>query len=378
MVYNVNYNELAKGLNPIAFAKYLEDTGWSHFRTKRKDVRVFQKEKDKFYQVTIPMEDTLSDYNEALYQACKTVAECEDRPLEGLFLYLLNPNADILKIRIEKKNAVSGSILLDDAIGVYENAKRLLGAAAQDVIKPAAFHQGRMDSKITSFLSGCRFGQTEVGSYVVSVICPMTEMREGEFHQLELFEDEQEGETNFTRQVTTKVVKSIQKLKDRIDDGQYNLADTSTEDRISANFYEALLGINLEQEGTRIEFIPEWAPGHKMTEELPAKVSLSHRYYQPIHATVTKMKGSIKKNRKIVGRIKRLEATADVENREAGKVTVVYIDDNNRARTVIAKLEKDDYSRAIEAHAKGWYVEIVGEMSGRRASEVECQSFNVL
>ena len=378
MVYSVNYSELAKELNPIAFTKYLEDTGWIHFQTKRKDVRIFQKESDRFYQVTIPMEDTLSDYNEALYQACQTVAECENRPLEQVFLYLLNPNADILKIRIEKKNIESGSILLDDAIGVYENAKRLLGAAAQDVIKPAAAHQGRMDTKITSFLSSCRFGQTEVGSYVVSVICPMTEMREGEFRQLELFEDEKEDEMNFTRQVTTKVLRSIQKLKDRIDNGQYNLADTSLEDGISANFYEALLGINLEQEGTKIEFMPEWAPNLKVTEELPVKVALSHSYYQPIHATVTKMKGNIKKNRKIVGRIKRLEATADLENREAGKVTVVYIDDNNKAKTVIAKLEKDDYNRAIEAHAKGWYVEIVGEMSGGRAREIDCQSFNVL
>ena len=153
-----------------------------------------------------------------------------------------------MKIRIEKKNIESGSILLDDAIGVYENAKRLLGAAAQDVIKPAAVHQGRMDTKITSFLSSCRFGQTEVGSYVVSAICPMTEMREGEFRQLELFEDEKEDEMNFARQVTTKVLRSIQKLKDRIDNGQYNLANTSSEDGISANFYEALLGINLEQE----------------------------------------------------------------------------------------------------------------------------------
>ena len=305
------------------------------------------------------------------------MAECEGRSLEQLYLYLLNPNADILKIRIEKKEIEPGNILLDDAIAVYENAKRLLGAAAQDVLKPTAFHQGRMDTTITSFLSNCRFGQTEGGSYVVSVICPMTEVAEGEVRQLELFEDETE-ETNFTRQVTTKVVKSIQKLKSRIDDGQYNLAETSTEDGISANFYEALLGINLDQEGIRVDFVPEWAPGIKVEENLPQKISLSHSYYQPIHATVTQLKGSIKKKRKIVGRIKKLEASADIESRKAGKISVVYVDDANKAKTVIARLDKNDYDKAIEAHTKGWYVEIIGDMSDGRGSEIECESFNVI
>jgi len=377
MVYNVDYSELANRINPIVFAKYLEDTGWSKFQTKRKDIRIFQKDSGEFFQVTIPMDDTLADYKDALYLACKKVAECEGRSLEQLYLYLLNPNADILKIRIEKKEVEPGSILLDDAIGVYENAKKLLGAAAQDVLKPAALHQGRMETAITSFLSNCRFGQTEVGSYVVSVICPMTEVEEGEVRQLELFEAEKDG-ANFTRQITTKVVKSIQKLKSRIDDGQYNLSETSVEDQISANFYEALLGINLGQEGIKVDFMPEWSPSLKMTETLPEKITLSHSYYQPIHATVTQMKGSVRKNRKIVGRIKRLEATADIESRKAGKISVVYVDDNNKAKTVIAKLDKDDYDRAIEAHTKGWYVEIVGPMSDGRGSEIECESFNVI
>ena len=239
------------------------------------------------------MDDHLADYKTALYEACKTVAEYEKRSLEQLFLYLLNPGADILKIRIEKKEVEPGNILLDDAIGVYENAKKLLGAAAQDVLKPATLHQGRMDTKITSFLSNCRFGQTEVGSYVISVICPMTEDDDGEIRRIELFEDKTE-ETNFTRQITRKVIRNIQKLKSRIDDGQYNLAETSKEDGISANFYEALLGMNLSQEGIRVDFIPEWAPCLKMEESLPQSISLTHHYYQPIHATVTQLKGSIR------------------------------------------------------------------------------------
>ena len=61
MVYNIDYSELSNRINPIVFAKYLEDTGWTQFRTKRKDIRVFQKECKSFFQATIPMDDTLTD-----------------------------------------------------------------------------------------------------------------------------------------------------------------------------------------------------------------------------------------------------------------------------------------------------------------------------
>lgn len=45
----------------------------------------------------------LHDYKKAMYQAVVTVAEAEHKSVEQVMLYLLNPNTDILKIRLEKK-----------------------------------------------------------------------------------------------------------------------------------------------------------------------------------------------------------------------------------------------------------------------------------
>ena len=71
-------------IDPMALAGYLENIGWSHFDTKRTDIRIYQKEHGKFFQVTIPMSNRLADYNDALREACKKVAECE-----GITLYAL-------------------------------------------------------------------------------------------------------------------------------------------------------------------------------------------------------------------------------------------------------------------------------------------------
>ena len=42
MIYSVNFLDLTEKINPLAFSKYLNDTGWNLFQTKRKDVKVYQ------------------------------------------------------------------------------------------------------------------------------------------------------------------------------------------------------------------------------------------------------------------------------------------------------------------------------------------------
>ena len=378
MIYKLDYKELVNKINPFIFNKYLKATGWSVFNTKRADIKILQKKTDKLYQITIPLDTDLADYKESMLYAVQTLAGYEKRALDEMFLYLLNPNSDILKIRIEKDGVEAGSILLDDAIKVYENAKKLLGAAAQDVIKPAQYHQGRMDATVTEFLNRCRFGQTQVGSYIVSVICPMTQTDgKGNFWQIELFDDVSLAADSFTRKVTKKVMTGITTVKTQIDDDQFSVTPSNENEQISVNFYEALAGMNLDNEGTKVEIASEWAPTFPVDSKTPQKISLNHNYYKPLSSIIAKMKENVTRKTQIVGKVKKLEAVPEVEKRSAGKITLVYIDDNGKARSATTSLDKSDYDKAIEAHTNGWYVEVVGELTGRRG-EIQCESFNVI
>lgn len=378
MIYKLDYKELVNKINPFIFNKYLKATGWSVFNTKRADIKILQKKTDKLYQITIPLDTDLADYKESMLYAVQTLAGYEKKALDEMFLFLLNPNSDILKIRIEKDGVEAGSILLDDAIKVYENAKKLLGAAAQDVIKPAQYHQGRMDATVTEFLNRCRFGQTQVGSYIVSVICPMTQTDgKGNFWQIELFDDVSLAADSFTRKVTKKVMTGITTVKTQIDDDQFSVTPSNENEQISVNFYEALAGMNLDNEGTKVEIASEWAPTFPVDSKTPQKISLNHNYYKPLSSIIAKMKENVTRKTQIVGKVKKLEAVPEVEKRSAGKITLVYIDDNGKARSATTSLDKSDYDKAIEAHTNGWYVEVVGELTGRRG-EIQCESFNVI
>ena len=381
MIYSVNFMDLTEKISPLAFAKYLKDMGWEQYQSKRQYIKIFQYEKnDDFFQVIIPTEKKLNDYKEAMYKAVVTVAEAENKSVEQVLLYLLNPNTDILKIRLEKKDVEAGNIFFDDAIRMYENAKRLLAATALDILHSKKYHQGRMDDCVLKFLSSCRFGQTEIGSYVVSVVCPFAELDENEdYKQLSIFSDEEQCANSLTRQVTSRVMKNISFIKNQIDNGEMDKLILQDEDKIiSANFYEALGGLNLDSNGADVEFIAEWSPIVKNADCVKSRILLTHDYYQPIETTIERLKDETNKSTRIIGRIKKLESSPDVQKRKIGKITVVYLDENDKRKTVTVNLNKNEYDKAIKAHERGFHVEIVGEISCGRNASMTCESFAVI
>ena len=67
-----------------------------------------------------------------------------------------------------------------------------------------------------------------------------------------------------------------------------------------------------------MEFIAEWSPIVKNTINVRNRIMLTHDYYQPIETTIGKLKGEANKLTKIVGRIKVLNSSPDVQKRNRG------------------------------------------------------------
>ena len=102
MIYSINFLDMTEKLSPLAVCKYLEDMKWSLFPFKREDIKVFQTSvKDHLVQVRVPLDKDLLDYKESMFDTIQTVAEVEQKSVEQVMLFLLNPNTDILKIRLE-------------------------------------------------------------------------------------------------------------------------------------------------------------------------------------------------------------------------------------------------------------------------------------
>lgn len=104
MIYSVNFLDMVEKLNPHAVCKYLEQTGWNKFPFKRTDIKIYQMMvSDELFQVTVPLDRELCDFKTTMYDTVNRIAEYEHKSVEQVMLYLLNPNTDIIKIHLDKK-----------------------------------------------------------------------------------------------------------------------------------------------------------------------------------------------------------------------------------------------------------------------------------
>ncbi len=78
---------------------------------------------------------------------------------------------------------------------------------------------------------------------------------------------------------------------------------------------------------------------------------------------IEKIKEKTKKQTEIIGKISRLKAAPSVDNRNGGEVVIIFLNENNRAKSVKAFLCKEDYEKAVDAHQYGKMVKIIGTLT---------------
>ena len=385
MIYSVNFEELAEKIEYTDVAKYLYDLGWSQVPSNRNMVQVFQMENQYgFFQADLPTSRSLRDYGPAMYRTIKQIAQSFCKSVEQVILELLNPLSDILRLRIDEPTISGGSILFGDAINLYDNAKKLIQATAMDIISPRWRHSGQPKKSIIDFVNNCRFGQTEIGSYVVSVVCPIAKIDDNDqIAKLPIYSEGEECADSFTRKVVNKLITSVQAVKEAIDQGESDRIirpGSYPDDCISVDFLKALGGINIYRSGSTLDIAAKYAPTIKNNTLDNPSVSIGSEYYEPINALVNKDKSpQEKENEKAYfGQIQSLDAPPDLAARRKGKITLVFLEDKRKTKAS-AILQREDYDAAIEAHKDGKTVKLMGAMSGQPGKKkIECRYFEVM
>ena len=136
MIYSTDLTEISGKINHLNIIKYVSDLHWVKYTGKVKEgLSIYQKTvNERFYQINIPCDKSFYDYAIAMRKVVSILALTEKKSEEQIILELLNPLSDILRFRDISDSVENGSILLEDGIRLFENAKRLVLSAAQDVV----------------------------------------------------------------------------------------------------------------------------------------------------------------------------------------------------------------------------------------------------
>jgi len=382
MIQNHALLDLAGKLNFISVAQFLREMNWKKV-AEWKHCNVFQfTHKEQLWQVNIPNERELHDYNRAMRDVVVTLAEVYNKTEEQIFMELQNPSADILRIRLENDQNQSGSLSVEEAIQLYSNTRKLVTAAAMDVVCPRR-HYTNYTNQVKEFVEKCRFGQTEVGSYVVSLICPITPFDEEEnTTQKSLMDDKKISGNSFTRQVMNKIMTSAEMVRNSIGSGGlkeilYTEKASENASGVSLNFIEALGGIGIYKNHCRMDLGVQWCSTVHSNRSSIDKISLTHDYFPSIKEVVDQWKKQSRSMDMYVGRIKKLASESDLQKRTQGIITLVFLDEKG-TKTADVTLSKEDYDRAVIAHRDGKYVKIYGEISGTKHKKIKCNNFSII
>jgi len=382
MIYSTDLKDMAGNIKHVDMAKYLCDLNWHEVPSKRERVRVFQlKTNNELFQVDLPTSKDLRDYSIAMYRATESIACSLRKSVEQVILELVNPLSDILKLRIVEPNIENGSVLVEDAINLYDNAKKLLAATAMDVLHPQLYHAGRFDNVVTEFVNSCRFGQTEIGSYIVSIVCPICVINNNQVQKRTIHDRKEESARSFTREIINKLIKSVNMVRGDIEQGVLDkrfTVDVDSQNVVSVNFLEALNGINIYRDDSQLNITAEYASILQENTLANASASINHDYYEPISSIVKKVKIPAESEKTVFGQITRLAAAPDSATRTGGSINIVFLNEARKVSNATVMLSKSDYDAAIEAHREGKTVRIVGSMSGMRSKKIDYRNFEVL
>lgn len=384
MASNLVSDGLIDKLQPATVEHYAEVTGWQRVDGVPNNIALFHKASNtpggRTLEILIPRNRSFADFDERLAEAVETLSLVERLTPVEMLNNVIAPS-DAMRFRIASPETVSGLIPLTEGVDFYRGIKRTFSAAACDLFDPQSYHARLYRSESEEYLAGCRLGQTQVGSYIATVMCPINPPLRGlGVNTSSLFPEI--SETEFYRAVTTRVMESLEAIQVKLDRGdtQLLIRPEEKEVKISGNFFEALTLMRPEPKASDLEVSISWSHKVGFTPDVPTTITILESYFPELEVVAASLRPDYQpEERQLVGKVLALYGDQNEENLMEGEIILRFFDEE-KLNDVRVQLEPKDYELACDAHKLGKYVEIIGrlERRGRLYEMFKYQIFAVL
>lgn len=351
-------------ITPIDLRDFLKSQGWSVLEQALADrLFVFSSPDFPRRQLVFPMDLTAPDYAETVDLIAGKLCELMGISRNLLIARLFSVRDDVLRFRIFN-GANDYDLPLSFASSFITNAEKLLKAAACTVLRPRPHHPRLSLSEANQLIEKSRFGQTERGSYVVRVSCPL--------HALEVQGslEMDDSDAPFVRQVTLSLNQALHQLTSAIEaDSIDSLVDSiraSASPLVSSNLCEALSGMHDDQMDNSLDLTFDWSVlRHLPPQTRTQPIRIQRDYFARVEEIRRELR-SVEREQQdtFIGTVERLDGEMGNDGRRSGAVVLAVLlaeeGESVRARTV---LTPEQYAIADKAHmTNGAYVRVTGKL----------------
>ncbi|NNM60730.1 MAG: hypothetical protein HKM03_01015 [Steroidobacteraceae bacterium] len=349
-----------RGLKPLEVVQYLRAKGWQQEGDLGSKATLWVTGGDTDDEIILPMRRELGDFDLRMSEVLRTLEKVEARSQLDILRDLQAASSDLIRIRAPTGNTADGTIPIEAAVTFVERARDLMLAAACAAIDKRSYFATRKPSQATDYLDQVRMGQTERGSFVLTILSPVTPLLKpadtGSLFPAEPPEP-------FERSVTRTLALSLAAVRAAADmaaaQGNPKAFIDAVGQGVSANLCEALVGLAQISPSDGLDIGISWSPNRAIAASTPQRVTLPAD-------TIPLLKEAARLFRE-TGPVEDFELQGGVvglsrpEGTAIGRVTVAgFIE--GRARKVLLDLVEPDYTTAIRAHEEEAIVLCTGEL----------------
>lgn len=263
-------------LDPKTIEVYLLAHGWeARRRTEMFSTWSRAVEHGSREQLFLPLSEEPADYEDRLGEVVRVLSNAERRDPEIVATNLRYAAADLVRVKLMSPSVGPGELPIEDGRRLFDGARDMMWAAACAAVQPRANFGPRAPAAAKDYLDGVRLGQTESGSYVVTVISDVTPPDQ----QALVPSDAAHFDVPFERRVTTRLVEALTATHlaaGRVLSEQASIGDSFegvVDEGVSANLCAAIARIGEEQVAASVDVSVDWAASRPSITELSPTVS---------------------------------------------------------------------------------------------------------
>ncbi|WP_157056357.1 hypothetical protein [Pseudorhodobacter aquimaris] len=351
-------------INATDLRDFLKGNGWV-VNTAALDDELYVLENPDYArrQLVFPVQQSAADFIDSTLSVVEKFAELTGETVQAIIPRITSVRNDGLRLRVHSRYDDT-TLPLDFASNLVENVEKLIKSAACTVLKPRVMHPRLSHREALQMIGHSRFGQTEVGSFIINVSCPINALDAQGSLEID------ENDAPFVRQVFNTMGQSIHKLvrsveADTLDELVRDLKE-SPSPLISSNMCEALAAMHDDDLANSIDIGFSWSSLRPITSAVKLKpIRIQRDYFSRIEEVRKELRAvELQAPESYIGTVERLDGDMGEDGSRSGSVLLVLLltDEDQSVRANVS-LNPTQYSDAIRAHeTNGAYVRVTGRL----------------
>lgn len=350
-------------LRPLDIAAYLHARGWTEVDSDGPTAAWEHTIDGVAYQVLAPLHQGWRDYGRRVQSVIDTLGEAEGRSQLAVLRDITAVFADIVRLRAVQGPAADDTIAFLDGLGLTAAGRGVLLAAACAAVQPQKGYAARKPPQATRYLETLRLGQSERGSYVMTILSPVSPALQTEA-------EDPAGATPdpYARRVTRTLGVALDTLHRAASRGAATGTLTAFEDAVplgvSADLCEALGVVRESSRVQAFELSIGWAPSRPVPAGTPSRTVFTPDVLEIVHEAgrVLREQSPID-DFELEGPVIQLNQPANQPQDLTSGTAVVFGRVHGQSRQVRVALDGPDWHKAVDALQKHRIFRCTGELS---------------